>query len=509
LDCCIYGTSTVYSNYSQLIYKRYFTPDVFDSSGISMDRRSYYLSDHCMKNTTQTSMQNAGFWSGALFGALAGIGSLLTYQYLSGILKRPRLLPWTLLSKPEEFETQEALALFIASENLLTGIQTRRIKSEQYKQILHAGYRNFRESWARDFGFASYGLLALGQHETIRQTLEAFFWYQTAAGQLPVKLHSLNFVTRYFHSFLEREQSTEGVLKPKYISAHGAPSLDGQAMLVISALTYARETKNLEFLKAHWSSLVAAMHWLEKHRGEPDEKLLYQQAFADWADSVARRGYVHYTNVVYWKALSEMAEAAASLDMLAHAEVYKQMADGAALAIHQKFWNDHLGYFVTSASLSHLSSDGNLLAIAWRLATPEQAKRILECMERTGMEFPVPTRVTSSNYPRELIAIENVIGGVPHYHTEAAWIWLGAWHVIAEARFGDLQKARELLSRITEVIVRDKQVNEVYGKNGEPMASRWYKPEAPLTWNAGMFIYACKYFDEISASLPTSTAASP
>jgi hypothetical protein len=32
------------------------------------------------------------------------------------------------------------------------------------------------------------------------------------------------------------------------------------------------------------------------------------------------------------------------------------------------------------------------------------------------------------------------------------------------------------------------------------MSSRWYKPEAPLTWNAGMFIYACKYFDEISLS---------
>jgi len=461
-----------------------------------------------MKNMTQTSAQNSGFWSGALFGAVAGIGSLLTYQYLSGILRQPRLLPWTLLSKHEEFETQEALALFIASENLQAGIQTRRLKSAQYKEILHAGYRNFRESWARDFGFASYGLLALGKHDIVRQTLEAFFWHQTAAGQLPVKLHSLDFVTRYFHSFLGREQSTEGVLKPKYLSGHGAPSLDGQAMLVISALTYARETKNLEFLKALWNSLVAAMRWLEKHKGGPDENLLYQQSFADWADSVARRGHVHYTNVVYWKALMEMSDAAAGLDMLAHSEYYRQKAEAVASAVHQGFWDQDLGYFVTSRSLSHLSSDGNLLAIAWGLAAPEQAKRILGTMEQTGMAFPVPTRVTSSNYPRELIAIENVIGGMPHYHTEAAWIWLGAWHVIAEARCGDLVQAKKLLSRIAQVIVRDKQVNEVYGKNGEPMSSLWYKPEAPLTWNAGMFIYACKCFDEISMSLPKPTIAS-
>ena len=452
-----------------------------------------------MKNLSQT-RQSPGFWSGALFGAVAGIGSLLTYQYLSGILRQPRLLPWTLLSKPEEFETQEALALFIASENLRAGIQTRRIQSEQYKEILHAGYRNFRESWARDFGFASYGLMALEQYDTIRQTLEAFFWYQTSQGQLPVKLHSLDFVTRYFHSLLGREQSTEGVLRPKYISGHGAPSLDGQTMLVISALTFARHTKNLEFLRTYWPGLVSAMGWLEDHRAGPEAELLHQQAYADWADSVARRGYVHYTNVVYWKALSEMAQAAADLDMLAHSEMYRQKAETVASAVSRKFWKDELGYFVTSDTLNHLSSDGNLLSIAWGLATPEQSKSILQCMEMTGMAAPVPTRVTSSPYPRELIAIENVLGGMANYHTEAAWIWLGAWHAIAEARSGNLAKAKEILSRMAVVIVRDKQIHEVYGRNGEPMASLWYKPEAPLTWNAGMFIYACKCFEELNTA---------
>jgi len=454
-----------------------------------------------MKNISHNNSPGPGFWSGALFGAIAGIGSLLTYQYLSGILRQPRLLPWMLLSKPEEFETQEALALFIASENLQAGIQTRRLQNEQYKQILHAGYRNFRESWARDFGFASYGLLALEQYEAVRQTLEAFFWYQTAAGQLPVKLHSLGFVTRYFHSFLGREQSTEGVLRPKYISGHGAPSLDGQAMLVVSALTYVRKTKNLDFLKAYWGRVVAAMRWVENYKKTQNGALLYQQSFADWADSVARRGYVHYTNVVYWKALSEMSQAAADLDMLAHADHYRQEAATVASAIQQRFWDDNLGYFITSDTLQQLSSDGNLLAIVWGLATPEQSKSILRCMDLAGMAVPVPTCVTSSSYPRELIAIENVLAGIPGYHTEAAWIWLGAWHVIAQVRCGEMETAKELLSRISAVIVRDKQIHEVYGKDGEPMASIWYKSEAPLTWNAGMFIYACKYFEEMSTPI--------
>lgn len=431
-----------------------------------------------------------------MFGALAGIGSLLTYQYLSGILRQPRLMPWTILSKPEEFETQEALALFIASENLRAGVHTRRLKNGQYREILHAGYRNFRESWARDFGFACYGLIALEQYDTVRQTLEAFFWYQTSDGQLPVKLHSLDFVTRYFHSFLGREQSTEGVLRAKYISAHGAPSLDGQAILVISALTYAQKTKNVEFIKTYWGSLISAMTWLENHKYHDQDVLLDQQSFADWADSVARRGHVHYTNVLYWKALLEIAHAAESMNMTAHTDFYKDQADLVGKAIQQRFWRDELGYFVTSDTLPQLSSDGNLLAIAWGLATPQQAESILHHMELAGMASPVPTRVSSTPYPRELIAIENVLAGVANYHTEAAWLWLGSWHVIALVKSGNLPKAEELLARLSTVIVRDKQIHEVYGPNGDPLTSIWYKPESPLTWNAGMFIYACRCFEE-------------
>ncbi len=444
--------------------------------------------------------KRAGFWSGALFGAAAGISSLLMYQFLSEILKQPRLLPWTITSHSDVFDSQEALALFIASEAMTAGVQTRRLRNGEHKEVLHAGYRNFRESWARDFGFAAYGLLALEEYDVVRQTLEAFFWYQTNTGQLPVKLHSMDFVRRYFHSFLGREQSTEGTLRPKYISAHGAPSLDGQALLVIAAITYARKTKNIEFLKAYWALLVSALHWLEDHKRHMDDDLLYQDSFADWADSVARRGHVHYTNVVYWKALTEMALAANDLDMKAHAGFYKQKADSVADAIRSRFWRDDLGYFVTSSKLPQLSSDGNLLAIAWGLANAAEAQSILQVMDEAGMSQPVPTRVTSTPYPGELIAIENVLAGMGNYHTDAAWLWLGAWHSIAWARCGSLDRAQEILSQMTAIIVRNKQIHEVYGTNGEPLASIWYKPEAPLTWSTGMFIYACRFFEEASVN---------
>src|SRR6185503_15567252 len=221
-----------------------------------------------------------GFWSGALFGTVTGMASLLTFQYLFGILRRPRLGSRSILFAEDQFDNEEALAIFIAAESLRSGIQPRRLTTHGSKEILHAGYRNFSESWARDFGFAAYGLLTLRQYEPVKETLDAFFWHQTAAGQLPVKLHSVDVVTRFLHSFFGREQPNELMLKPKYISGHGAPSLDGQALLVIAALAYVQESGQLAFLENHWDSLRAAMGWLDTYRkAASEDPLLYQGAF--------------------------------------------------------------------------------------------------------------------------------------------------------------------------------------------------------------------------------------
>jgi len=442
-----------------------------------------------MKNTAEMTQTRSGFWRGAVFGSALGIGSLLAYQYFNRILRQPRLISREIFSE-NEFENKEMLAMFIAAENLRSGIQPRFLSAEVSKKILHAGYRNFRESWARDFGFATFGLLALEQFDTVKETLEAFYWHQTKKGQLPVKLYSLNVVTRFFHSLLGREQPTGTPLKPKYISAHGADSLDGQALLVIAALTYAQQAEDMSFLQTYWEQLDLAMQWIKDNGQNIGNALISQGAYADWADSVSRRGSVLYTNVVYWKALSEIALAAASLDKKDEAVVYIAEAEALSRAIHEEFWHPDLGYFITSHNLEQLSSAGNLLAIAWGLASPEQTASILKVMDEAQMADPVPTRVAYPSYPSSQIAIENILGGLGNYHTEAAWLWIGAWHVIALANSGHLEQAQEMMARISELVIRDRQVNEVHGPDGKPLNSIWYKSESPLTWNAGMLIYA-------------------
>jgi GH15 family glucan-1,4-alpha-glucosidase len=393
----------------------------------------------------------------------------------------------TLLSKNEK-------AKFIAIADIEAAIEERPIGNGRRKLIINAGFRNFREPWARDFGFASFGLLELGQARVVKETLELFLHFQRPNGQFPVKIHSTNVLERYIYSLFNRQQPIHEPLRPKYRTAHRTISLDGNALIVIAALNYLRRVQDEAFEKKHWPALKQGLHWLESRALEADG-LLHQGPYTDWADSVKREGIIHYTNVLYWKALHEFAIDAIKYDLIQEGQQFENRANNLKKAINGHFWLKDAGFYRTSEQFCDiLSSAGNLLAVAWGLAEEEQANRILDNVAGFSMAEPVPTQVTNRPYPKDYIALENRLAGIPHYHTDAAWLWLGAWHVVALSRFNRLDEAGELIERMSKVIVQDGVVHEVYGQDGRFLSTRWYTSEAPLTWSASLFIYANAYY---------------
>jgi GH15 family glucan-1,4-alpha-glucosidase len=436
-----------------------------------------------------------------LLGVLAGLlGAIAFFRLLDvflAMLKQPRLLSRAVVRALGSDERLEDLACSIAADNLRDGIEKRILPGGGEKLVLVAGVRNFREPWARDFGFASYGLLALGEHEAVRQGLEVFLEFQKPDGQFPIKIHSTTVPHRYLHSLFRREQPTTAPIRPKYFSGHQTISLDGNALLLIAALKYVEVNRDEAFLREHWSVLKSGLQWLERHAMRPDG-LLFQGPFSDWADSINRQGRVLYTNVLYWKAAAELSAAALRYGMTEDHTAFSRLALRLGESINAHFWRDDLGYFVTSSEFDNLSSSGNLMAIAWGLTSSRQAESILSAMQAFGMAEPVPTKPVHKPYPWRYVAVENRMGGIPHYHTSAAWLWLGAWHVIALARVGWLDDAKTVLDRMAEVIVRDGQVHEVYGTDGHYLSNLLYTSEAPLTWSAGMFVYAYHTYREIS-----------
>jgi GH15 family glucan-1,4-alpha-glucosidase len=424
----------------------------------------------------------------SFLGAIVGLYLPRLIRFMLNIFNQPPLLERN-HPIPERLDMLEEKAYRIAVENLEEGLEVRHLEDGTEKQILCAGVRNFREPWARDTGFAMFGLLELGNHHAARDALEVFLLTQGETGQFPVKIHSTGILERYIFSLFKRTQPIVKPIRPKYITAHNTISLDGNCLLVIAIMNYTIHSGDLVFARKYWGHLKRALAWLENYVHDEDG-LLHQGAFTDWADTVARQGKILYTNVLYWKALQETAEMAASLGSLEDADLYGRKAGQVRRSINDQFWRPDMGYFITSQVFDNLSSSGNLLAIAWELTTPQQAHDILDAMRFYGMAVPVPTKAVHRAYPRKFIAIENRLGGIADYHTFFAWLWLGAWHVIALSRMERMEEARELLYNMSRVIVRDGAVHEVYAPSGNYASNIWYTSESPLTWSAGMFVYA-------------------
>jgi GH15 family glucan-1,4-alpha-glucosidase len=425
-----------------------------------------------------------------LLGAfIFGAFSWYILSYWRRLLGLPPLVRTRLEGRIDSNLSLGEKAIQIASANLRAGIEKRYMPDGRQKRVLCAGMRNFREPWARDFGFASFGLIELNEIQATRETLEVFLQHQTPQGQFPVKIHGTSVLDRYLISLFNRQQPIDRPIRPKYVTAHNTISLDGNALLVIAALRYLRRFDDKHFCADHWPALKKGLEWLEAH-ALGDDDLLHQGAYTDWADSVSRVGRVLYTNVLYWKALHDFANVANKYGYENDAAEFSLKASRVEVAINDDFWREDLGYFITSDQFELLNSDGNLLAVAWGLTSSKQSHAILDTLRRLHMADPVPTQVTDRPYGSKYIAIENRLGGIPHYHTLAAWLWLGGWHVVALTRVGRLAEAKTVLDRINRLIVRDGVVHEVFGSDGRPLKSFWYSSEAPLTWSAGMIVFA-------------------
>jgi glycogen debranching enzyme len=208
-------------------------------------------------------------------------------SYGRRLWRQPLLMSLPLPALAEDDEVLEARAVLIASTNLRGGIEKRLLLDGREKFVLCAGRRNFREPWARDLSFASFGLIELDEWQAARESLEVFLINQKPTGQFPVKIHSTTIMDRYLHSLFSREQPIHAPLKPKYVTAHKTISLDGNALLVIAILNYTLRSGDHDFARRHWLPLKQALSWVEGHALEEDG-FLHQSVFADWADSFGR-----------------------------------------------------------------------------------------------------------------------------------------------------------------------------------------------------------------------------
>ncbi|HLY06549.1 MAG TPA: amylo-alpha-1,6-glucosidase [Rhizomicrobium sp.] len=288
-------------------------------------------------------------------------------------------------------------------------------------------------------------------------------------------------------------------------------AVDTTPLYVMLAGAYAERTGDMDFIRELWSSLEAAMDWIENEQAnDPDGFVCYRASRGNglvnqgWKDSndsifhadgtlahgaiavVEVQGYA-YAAFRTMAALSERRR-----DMEA-ASRWRKRAEAIRTAIEQKFWMEDLGtYAIARDGEGRLcrvraSNPGHLLYTG--VPTRRRARRVADQLLSPALNSGWGIRTLARGEPRY---------NPMSYHNGSVWPHDGAICTSGIARYGDREGVVKMVSELFEAGVRfDMRLPELFCgfprvPGGPPIAY----PVAclPQAWSSGapfMLLQAC------------------
>ncbi|HKV44108.1 MAG TPA: hypothetical protein VJT32_05450 [bacterium] len=363
------------------------------------------------------------------------------------------------------------------------GVAVRDLRACYNPDGIVAGRLHFNAYWARDGFWASFGALALGDHAQALAELDTFIKYQFASGKLPVRVEFVGHHLTGYNTLRSR---------PKVVGRAGgifSDPIDPTALFIIAAREYLERSGDTAFCRRFDPVMDRAMRWLGRHDRDGDG-LIESYWLADWMDSIIKGNKVFNLNVIYYQALRAFATLKDVNGQAGEAREVGRAADRVFERL-QIFWEgDHFTDWIWGGKRGGFSSDGNVLAMLFGVATPAQARAILGRIRAGRLDADTPLRVVDPVYPPWKVFPLYYLAGIPDYHRTMIWPWLGTLNAVCKERYGDRTGALADLARIGEWYLRHNGVNEVYDRTGTPISRRFYTAEVPFAWNAGVYVYA-------------------
>ena len=371
------------------------------------------------------------------------------------------------------------------------GLQNNIVKVEG-KEYLLAGARQYHSLWARDFAMSVTGALDLGRHKAVRDTLELLFSRERADGVIPRQIDNVDKMTRFFFGLIGIVIEFVPPFEASFVTENHVITIDGNAAVPWAAGLYVARTRDMEFASRWWDSAVRAIGYIEsKHvkYGVVSD----QPKFADWADSVARRGRVSMTQELYILALRSLSEWAGLLGKIDESIHYAEKAAAAQEAFNRFYWVEERAMILNFEGSTHLSADTNLLAVAHQMVDKKRARRILDTLRTSPLWYPMPGRATYPDYPSSWKSRLLKLTGMGDYHDRLYWLWLTAAAAQAERQIGHEDGCNQILDQLSELLIRHKTTYEVYSLRDnalKPVSRFFYKSERPFSWSSAMAVHA-------------------
>lgn len=374
---------------------------------------------------------------------------------------------------------------------------------------LMASPEGYPHVWARDSVITSLGaVLALEHALCLRRSLETLGSQQSELGAIP---NNVSVATgRLDHT--------------------NAGSVDSNLWFILGHHIQFKMFGDVDFLRAHGSSLERALLWL-RYQDSNGCGLLEVHEAADWADLLANRFNILYDNVLWYASLRAMAALARVVG--ADGTRYDALADDVRHKIRIVLWvgtenADEWGatcpghtewkhtlsqvdpvlvkrpFFLPYVAFrdfgDYCDVFGNLLAILFGVANPAQEKRILDYLHQVGIAEPYPVRalhpvIHPGNKDWREYYRNNNLNLPDQYHNGGIWPFVGGFYIAALVKAGRMKEATHQLEKLAEVnrqgIDEEWEFNEwCHGQTGRPMG---YPHQA---WSAGMYVFAHRCVQE-------------
>jgi hypothetical protein len=323
---------------------------------------------------------------------------------------------------------------------------------------------------------------------------------------------------------LARLQAPNGQI-PKYVDPHSDDS-DFWYLGCIDAtlwwLLAVHEAKQCTGLVDRWRQAEErALNWLlcQEHQRF---YLLQQNEASDWADIMPRSGFVLYTNALWYRIkqiydLPHIDVTRGQFNHLFH-PFGRERPDDRRTRLLQHYVRQRTqpgDLYLSFVNLALFGAEGdvfgNLLAILNGLAGDSRSERIIASLERHRVADPYPVRVVCEPIPQDHELWRAYMGRHQQnhefqYHNGGIWPFIGGFWVMALAKMGKREQARQELKKLALINSLDnwRFTEWFHGQTMQPLGM------AGQSWNAATFLMAQRAVEgeaRPESAVPLTTSA--
>ena len=347
------------------------------------------------------------------------------------------------------------------------------LKAEHPKGIVgvYAGFPWFAGFWGRDTGWILPALLAIGDFDWTRRTLDSFLRYQAnhdysildaSKGEIPM-LHGHK--TTFFYG-----------------------SADSTLYYPILIQDYVSKTGDLKYAERVWPKIAGMMDWGVRKDIDKDDlienssSVLEYFVDATWMDTEDRRVKAIEIESLWARALESSSELAALLGKKKESREWSGKAKRIKEKISQIYWNRNEGYFYDT-----IRPDGKpdsklrpnaMVALMYGHIPNQQAQQALDRIEKGDMTTDWGVRSLSSGDPNYNPEV---------YHSGVVWPLVTGWTTLAEYSCNRSDKGFMYLKSMAKRIVEEGGMHAEAYRGDKPIPHISCILQA---WSMSMFLWS-------------------